>query len=994
MEREAKWALTVSAGLGDVLIPPFVNSRESDMSPLEPLAETTTDHTGQSSKETTPNNPLSADILYAYIGLVWLVLQEQETSLEATFYNWEQPPRASQRPLSKSKSSSSSRAAPTAASFWYDPLGLKAIINQEESKRHPALRSYVSWKTRLMDGLLAFNRLSPQERAAIAELSEYGVSVDALANSLHSTITSAETQQPHPSLTEPVSIPATHDLSYMILYNLIFTALKNVIAKTKELRYDARLRVLLRRISYIIFDATMGDGYHDERERLKIKCFVQQEIEHGAALQIWKEISEASTTANLDKNGQVESRHSLMSWQSKWLALGVATVGGGLFIGLTGGMAAPFLSAGLGSLFSYAGMTGMIATGIVEGLGTASGAMAMATLFGITGGSTTAYSFRRRLKDIEDFDLRVVFDNHPSLSIAICISGFLLSPSDVEEPWLSLPSKVPFTHIEALQFELNCLLEVGNSLYRFWNMYNTVEKLGTGLPTVYSKNASRSQTEPSSDVSLLDDTAEKTMDRNLSHNQEEGQQEPLLSPKKHIASPTLLTPVPSHIEIMSRPSTASIPQPSIMTSIVSAIAWPVSLLQNGYLVDSPWSLGLARAESAGHVLAKEVLLARLRGHRPVTLVGFSLGAVSIVHALIDLAKAGEAGNADAYAMIDSVYLFGVPMSGNPALWLQMSSVINGRWVNGYAPNDWMLQFLCRGACHESGGLSIFGLTPMPGIQQMHTALAEWDKEMSTRDPYSSTHLHATAAASPVATLAHVMSADVNLDVDQATRNKQILRKAKWVENCDVSAVVRHHLDYLEHMQQILDLVGFEGPSVVAGISPQENGLDNVFSTGSDPSKSSSSVPLTETSPTADADSPHMHAELAARDVGGGAGVDVGNSKNPSEVLFENPYAEEDIMVRGIHASNLLAVDIDGDNELDDSLNRAKSWTKQGVTFGRTFISDSQNESTSASHTDASITHTASNSTTEKDMDNREHLTKDSENIDTVASLLKNGVSFS
>ncbi|KAJ1342842.1 hypothetical protein BSLG_002501 [Batrachochytrium salamandrivorans] len=699
------------------------------MSPLEPLAETTTDHTGQSSKETTPNNPLSADILYAYIGLVWLVLQEQETSLEATFYNWEQPPRASQRPLSKSKSSSSSRAAPIAASFWYDPLGLKAIINQEESKRHPALRSYVSWKTRLMDGLLAFNRLSPQERAAIAELSEYGV----------------------------MSLPKLKSCGMMPDYVCFY----------------AVYPILSLMLLWVMGTMTS--------ERLKIKCFVQQEIEHGAALQIWKEISEASTTANLDKNSQVESRHSLMSWQSKWLALGVATVGGGLFIGLTGGMAAPFLSAGLGSLFSYAGMTGMIATGIVEGLGTASGAMAMATLFGITGGSTT----------------------------------------------------VPFTHIEALQFEAQLSID-GNSLYRFWNMYNTVEKLGTGLPTVYSKNASRSQTEPSSDVSLLDDTAEKTMIA-ISLTTKKGQQEPLLSPKKHIASPTLLTPVPSHIEIMSRPSTASIPQPT-------------------------------RAESAGHVLAKEVLLARLRGHRPVTLVGFSLGAVSIVHALIDLAKAGEAGNADAYAMIDSVYLFGVPMSGNPALWLQMSSVINGR------------------KC---------------------TALAEWDKEMSTRDPYSSTHLHATAAASPVATLAHVMSADVNLDVDQATRNKQILRKAKW---------------------QILDLVGFEGPSVVAGISPQENGLDNVFSTGSDPSKSSSSVPLTETSPTADADSPHMHAELAARDVGGGAGVDVGNSKNPSEVLFENPYAEEDIMVRGIHASNLLAVDIDGDNELDDSLNRAKSWT--------------------------------------------------------------------
>ena len=61
------------------------------------------------------------------------------------------------------------------------------------------------------------------------------------------------------------------------------------------------------------------------------------------------------------------------------------------------------------------------------------------------------------------------------------------------------------------------------------------------------------------------------------------------------------------------------------------------LTKLGYLIDNPWSNALDRAKGAGKVLA-DVLLHRNLGVRPITLIGFSLGARVIFYALLELAK--------------------------------------------------------------------------------------------------------------------------------------------------------------------------------------------------------------------------------------------------------------------------------------------------------------------------------------------------------------------
>ena len=92
---------------------------------------------------------------------------------------------------------------------------------------------------------------------------------------------------------------------------------------------------------------------------------------------------------------------------------------------------------------------------------------------------------------------------------------------------------------------------------------------------------------------------------------------------------------------------------------------------------------MGRANAAGLILA-DSLIDRNLGVRPITLVGFSLGSRVIFAALRELANKG------AFGLVQNVYLFGSPIVANRDEYLRARSVISGKFVNGYASNDWIL----------------------------------------------------------------------------------------------------------------------------------------------------------------------------------------------------------------------------------------------------------------------------------------------------------------
>lgn len=153
---------------------------------------------------------------------------------------------------------------------------------------------------------------------------------------------------------------------------------------------------------------------------------------------------------------------------------------------------------------------------------------------------------------------------------------------------------------------------------------------------------------------------------------------------------------------------------TIMGALLAGLAWPLALTKLGYLVDNPWHNGLDRARLAGLILA-DSLMNRNLGARPVTLVGYSLGARVIFYCLLELARV------NAHGLVDNVALFGTPVSASQSQWEACISVVAGRFVNGYSKNDWLLGFLFRAS--TAGLNNVAGLRPLKS-----TAAAQKDKE--------------------------------------------------------------------------------------------------------------------------------------------------------------------------------------------------------------------------------------------------------------------------
>lgn len=122
---------------------------------------------------------------------------------------------------------------------------------------------------------------------------------------------------------------------------------------------------------------------------------------------------------------------------------------------------------------------------------------------------------------------------------------------------------------------------------------------------------------------------------------------------------------------------------TILIALMASLQLPIVLSKLSYLIDNPWTVSMGRANAAGLILA-DSLIDRNLGVRPITLVGFSLGARVIFACLRELAARG------AFGLIQNVYLFGSPIVNSKEEYLRARSVVSGRFVNGYASNDWIL----------------------------------------------------------------------------------------------------------------------------------------------------------------------------------------------------------------------------------------------------------------------------------------------------------------
>ncbi|KAK6599749.1 hypothetical protein H4I96_03922 [Botrytis cinerea] len=152
---------------------------------------------------------------------------------------------------------------------------------------------------------------------------------------------------------------------------------------------------------------------------------------------------------------------------------------------------------------------------------------------------------------------------------------------------------------------------------------------------------------------------------------------------------------------------------TIFASLMTAL-WPLGLLKISKLVDNPFSVAKNRADKAGLVLA-DALINKAQGERPVTLIGYSLGARLIYSCLTSLAERR------AFGLVESAVLIGAPAPSDAAAWRAMRSVVSGRLVNVYSENDYILAFLYRTSSIQFGVAGLQPAQDVKGIENVNVS---------------------------------------------------------------------------------------------------------------------------------------------------------------------------------------------------------------------------------------------------------------------------------
>jgi hypothetical protein len=155
--------------------------------------------------------------------------------------------------------------------------------------------------------------------------------------------------------------------------------------------YDARSRVLLRRIAESI---QMDISAVSSEERgctsnglLQLESTLSADLDQVLS-------SHTSTTT------QVLKKHTESSKFSRTLATASATILGGVLIGVTGGLAAPMIAAGLGTALGAIGLT---TTAAAVATTLAADAVLVGTIFGIQGAGQVGNVVDRNMRSISDF---------------------------------------------------------------------------------------------------------------------------------------------------------------------------------------------------------------------------------------------------------------------------------------------------------------------------------------------------------------------------------------------------------------------------------------------------------------------------------------------------------------------------------------------------------------------------------------------------------------
>jgi hypothetical protein len=205
-----------------------------------------------------------------------------------------------------------------------------------------------------------------------------------------------------PEVRTPSQLPTTKnidiDLRWTVLCDLFLTLIADSV-------YDARSRVLLEIV-----------GSHMEVPWLEI-CRFEKRVTDALEMQ------QAAEKENWNEEEHKENRRK-MALKKRYMMMGLATVGGGLVIGLSAGLLAPVIGAGLAAGFTTIGVAG---TGSF--LAGAGGAAIITSSAAASGGIIAVRAANRRTGAVKTFEYRPLHNNK-RVNLIVTVSGWMTGKVD------------------------------------------------------------------------------------------------------------------------------------------------------------------------------------------------------------------------------------------------------------------------------------------------------------------------------------------------------------------------------------------------------------------------------------------------------------------------------------------------------------------------------------------------------------------------------------
>lgn len=225
-----------------------------------------------------------------------------------------------------------------------------------------------------------------------------------------------------PEVKTPSQLPQTAkidiDLRWTVLCDLFLVLIADSI-------YDARSRALLE-----------GVGKNLEIPWIDI-CRFEKRVTDALEMQ------QQAEKENWNEDEHLENRRK-MALKRRYVMMGLATVGGGLVIGLSAGLMAPLIGAGLATGFTAIGVGGT--SSFLAGAGGAaiitSGAAASGSIMG-------GRAANRRTGAVKTFEYRPLHNNK-RVNLVVTISGWLSSKHD--------DIRLPFSTIDPIMGDIYSIL--------------------------------------------------------------------------------------------------------------------------------------------------------------------------------------------------------------------------------------------------------------------------------------------------------------------------------------------------------------------------------------------------------------------------------------------------------------------------------------------------------------------------------------------------------